>query len=167
MIESVLKSFLFSEHLLMIGLITLVMFLGNLFGGLLYPMLVAYRGPARKRKLTDRISFRLCMASELFLFFYAFYYHAVLIKTIELAHFVYWVFSLLMLPLLAVFGTTITGMIFNKRIEANKKEYRRRVAVARAAKTAKQGGKKGATASSRRGPTPRPPSPHPPSAANR
>ena len=109
----------------MIGLITTWVFLANLLGGLLSNIILAYAGPITERKLTERMGFKMCMASELMLVIYAFYYHAVLIQTVVLTHVVYWFLSMWMIPLLAVFGAQITHLIFTKEIQANKKAQRK------------------------------------------
>jgi hypothetical protein len=132
-IESVLRLFLFSEHLLLIAMVCVVIFLGNFFGGLVYSIVIAYTGPRQERPLKERMSFRLSLMSELFLVIYAFYYHAVLIQRIELAQVFFWIFALIISPLLALLGAQITHVIFAKEIEANKNKLRRMEAKKRMA----------------------------------
>ena len=139
-IEQALRAFLFTEHLLLIGLVCLVVLLGNLLGGLVRNIVLAHGGPIRVRPLYDRISFRLCMASELSLLVYALYYHVILIGNIEIPHLAFWVFTMLLTPLLALFGSLITGVIFAKEIEARKAEYRRRFAATQAQRAQRPAG---------------------------
>ena len=132
-IEAILKMFLFSEHLLTIALVCLVVFLGNFFGGLIHSVVIAYSGPQRVRPMKERLSFRLVLISDLFLIVYALYYHSVLVRTIELAQVFYWVFALVAGPLLALLGTQVTYVLFSKEIEGNRKRWREHELQKRAA----------------------------------
>ena len=132
-IEAILRMFLFSEHLLTIALVCLVVFLGNFFGGLLNSILVAYSGPQRERPLKERMSIRLMLMSDLFLVIYAVYYHAILVRDIELAQVFYWLFALVTSPLLALLGSQITYVLYAKQIEGNKEKWRKHEVQQRAA----------------------------------
>jgi hypothetical protein len=123
-IITILRMFLFSEHLKMIALVCLVAFLGNFFGGLIHSIVLAYSGPQPERPMTERLSFRLVLMVDLFLVVYAIYYHAVLVRTIELVQVFYWSFALIVGPVLALLGAQITYVLFTKEIERNKKRWR-------------------------------------------
>lgn len=124
-LKPVLEGFGFTHLHTMISMVCLLMFLGNFMGGLLASIMNAYGGPQKPRKMTDKISFRLCLSSELFLMIFAAYYHFWLIEDIQLPHIVYWISTLLISPLLAYIGAQITFLIYQKKIEANEEAYRR------------------------------------------
>jgi len=130
--KSLLDQFRFTEYQYYIAVFCLVIFLGNLLGGLLHGLFLAYGGPMKPRKLFDTISFRWCLFSDLLLLIFALYYHAALISMIEVTHVVYWLFSLAAAPMLAIIGSQITAVIFIKKIEANRREYARRLKAHRA-----------------------------------
>lgn len=124
-IKPILEGFGFTHLHTMISTVCLLMFLGNFMGGLLASILVAFSGPQKPRKMYDKISFRLCLSSELFLVIFATYYHLWLIEDIQLPHIVYWVSTLLISPLLAYIGAQITYIVYQKKIQANEDAYRR------------------------------------------
>lgn len=109
----------------MIGAVCILVLTANFLGGLMYSIILASGGPIRPRPTSQKISFRLSMASELVLVLFAAYYHAMMIRHIESAHMVYWVFTMAASPLLAVIGSQITGMVFQKKIESNKLAYKK------------------------------------------
>ena len=131
-IDTVLKFFGFVEQQHTLALFCLLTFLVNFSGGLIRSMVLAFGGPIKERPLKDRMSFRLCLATILLLIVYALYYHGVLIQEIETGHLIYWAFSIMAAPLLAVIGSEISGIVFAKKIEANKAAYRKRENAIRA-----------------------------------
>ena len=152
-IDSVLKLFGFVEHQHTIALVCLLVFLVNFLGGLIRSIVLAFAGPIKDRSLKDRMSFRLCMASILLVAFYALYYHAILVQKIEVGHLIYWGFSILAAPLMAIIGSEIAGIIFAKPIARNREAYRRWDTAQRAKKFAeaeKQAQKKKSAAEKRR-----------------
>ena len=135
-IDAVLSFFGFVEQQATIALFCLLVFLLNFAGGLLRGMILAYGGQFKERPLKDRMSFRLCMASLLLVVVYALYYHGALVQNIETGHLIYWAFTMLAAPLLAIIGSEITSLVFAKRIEAKKVAYRKRETAQRAKKFA-------------------------------
>jgi len=123
-LEQVLKLFGFNEMTDSIGIICLLVLLGNFFGGLMNSVVLAMGGPIKRRKLFDRISFRACLFSELLLLVFAFYYHAVLVQSIAVVHIVYWTFTLLSAPVLAYIGSQITYLIYGDQIQKNYRLYK-------------------------------------------
>ncbi len=135
-VDAVLKFFGFVEYQHTIALFCLLVFLLNFAGGLMRSMVLAFGGPIKERPLKDRMSFRLCLASILIVIVYAFYYHGILIRTIETGHVIYWTFTIVAAPLLAIIGSEITAIVFAKRIEERKAAYRKWEAGQRARKFA-------------------------------
>ena len=135
-IDTVLKFFGFVEQQHTIALVCLLMFLLNFSGGMIRGLILAFGGAIKERPLKDRMSFRLCLATILLMAVYALYYHGVLIQEIETGHLIYWAFSIMAAPLLAVIGSEITGIVFAKKIAANKAAFRKRENAERARKFA-------------------------------
>lgn len=134
MLDGILVLFGFTKLTYMIGIVCMLTLLGNFLGGLLHGILLGYGGPIKPRKLSDRMSMRACLMSELFILIFALYYHAVLIEEVILAHVVYWAFTLLAAPILAFIGSQVTQLIFSDKIEVNKRAYKDWVKFQRAQK---------------------------------
>ena len=134
LLEMILGLFGFTRYQEIIAIVCLVILLGNLLGGLLHSIVLALGGPWPERKLTDRISFRIVLSSEVFLIIFAIYYHAILIETVTITHVVYWSFTVATAPILALIGTQITYMVFAKQIKADKRAYREWAAARKAQK---------------------------------
>lgn len=149
MLDGILVLFGFTKLTYMIGIVCMLTLLGNFLGGLLHGILLGYGGPIKPRKLSDRMSMRACLMSELFILIFALYYHAVLIEEVILAHVVYWAFTLLAAPILAFIGSQVTQLTFAKKIEVNKRAYRDWVKFQRMQKAKAQGKKKAAPSTAR------------------
>ena len=136
-----IESFGFSEMQTMIIMISMVFLLANFLGGFLNSIFLANGGPIRRRKPMDRMSVRLVLLSELFVFLWAAYYHAMVVATIQIEHVIYWIATLLVAPLLAFIGSQITYLIFRKKIDANYKAYARVLAKRKAKREAAKAAK--------------------------
>jgi hypothetical protein len=141
-LNEILILFGFSKLTYMIGIVCMLTLLGNFLGGLLHGILLGFGGPIKPRKLSDRMSVRACLMSELFIVIFAFYYHVMLIEDVVLAHVVYWAFTLLAAPILAFIGSQVTQLIFADKIEVNKRAYKDWVKVQRAQKAVARDKKK-------------------------
>ena len=108
-----------------IGIISLLVLLGNFSGGLICNILVAFGGPIQERKIFQRNSFRLGLVAELIFLVYILYYQFVL-SSIELGmpQIIYWGFVLLAAPLLAALGGQLMYLAFSSKIEDLKQEYK-------------------------------------------
>lgn len=137
MLYDIVEAFGFNEMQATIVLIAMVFFLANLIGGFMSSIFLAFGGAIKRRKTMDRMSVRLLLLGELFIFLWAFYYHAMVVVTISLEHFVFWVASLVIAPLLAYIGSQVTYLIFRKKIDANYKAYAKILAKRRAKRDAK------------------------------
>ena len=108
-----------------IGIISLLVLLGNFTGGLVSNILVAFGGPREELKITKRTSFRLAMVAELIFLVYIIYYQFVLSRTeFNMAQMVYWGYLLLAAPLLAALGGQLTYLAFSSKIEELKQEFK-------------------------------------------
>ena len=124
-LEKMIMSFGFTQNSMIIAVICIVVLLGNFTGGLLSNILLAQGKSIKERGLTEKTSFRLAMVSELMLLLYALYYHAMLVGGINTAQIIYWAFTLLAAPLLALLGAQISYLMFAKKIDALKDKGRR------------------------------------------
>lgn len=140
-LEKLIMSFGFTKDSLIVAIICLVMLLGNFTGGLLSNILIAQGGPIADRKLTEKTSFRLALVSELMLVIYAVYYHAALMQSVNVAQVIYWGFTLIAAPLLAMLGAQLSYVAFAKKIDKLKADYRNQHRAERAAKAADKGAK--------------------------
>lgn len=135
-VELVKELFGFTKYEFIITTISFLLLMSNFCGGLLYNVIRAHGRPQKERPLKDRISFRLFLLSWFFILLFAVYYHTVLISNVTIAHMAFWGVTLVLAPALASFGAQISYVIFQKKIEANKKAYKDWVAKKRAAKAA-------------------------------
>lgn len=125
-----LSLFGFTQMRSWIVLVCMLVFLGNLLGGMLYSISRAYLGAITPRALSERLSFRLFLLSELLLVVFVFYYHAVIVGNITPGHVLFWVSAMVITPLLAIIGSqsmylVLSGQI-NKNLQAGKKRRGRK-----------------------------------------
>jgi hypothetical protein len=123
-LEKAIMMFGFTKDSLVVAIICLVVLLGNFTGGLISNILLVQGRTIKERKLTEKTSFRLALVSELMLVMYAVYYHVALVPGINAAQMIYWTFTLLAAPVLAMFGAQLSYVAFAKKIEALKKKGR-------------------------------------------
>jgi len=71
---------------------------------------------------------------------YAVYYHAILVSSINTAQAILWIFTFLAAPLLAALGAQVAYLVFKSKIEGRKKENRQREREERSARMAEQNG---------------------------
>ena len=135
-LEKFLMTFGFAKDSLIVAIVCLLVLLGNFTGGLMSNILLAQGGPIPERKLTDKTSFRLALVSELMLLIYAAYYHVALVKGISTAQIIYWGFTLMAAPLLAMLGAQLSYVAFAKKIDKLKADHRNK-------KNAERDGKNG------------------------
>lgn len=136
-LEKFLMSFGFAKDSLIVAIVCLLVLLGNFTGGLMSNILLAQGGPIRARKLTEKTSFRLALVSELMLLIYAVYYHAAVTQAINTAQIIYWGFTLMAAPLLAMLGAQLSYVAFAKKINKLKADHRNKERAERAEKNGK------------------------------
>ena len=119
--EEFIESFGFNEGPFIIAILCILVLLGNFMGGLIGNILLALRGrPIFERSLMKRTSFRLALASEVCLVVYIIYYHAFLVTELATAQIIFWLFTLLAAPLLAVLGAQSSYLMYAKKIDVLK-----------------------------------------------
>ena len=123
--EEFMESFGFREGPFIVVILCIVMMLCCFTGGLFTNIILAMRSrPIAKRPFFQRPSFRLAAAVEFFFIAYIVYYHTVLTSGIVLAQVIFWNFTLMAAPLLAMFGAQIGYLTHKKKIDKLKsKKY--------------------------------------------
>ncbi len=116
--EAFIVSFGFKEGPFIIAILCIVVLLCNFMGGLIGNIMLAMSGrPIIERPLYQRTSFRLAAASEFFFIAYIVYYHTVLTSGIVIAEAIFWLFTLICAPLLAMFGAQVGYLTYKKKID--------------------------------------------------
>ena len=123
--EEFMESFGFREGPFIVVILCIVVLLVNFTGGLFSSIFMAMRSrPIAKRPFFQRPSFRLAAAVEFFFIAYIVYYHTVLTSGIVMAQVIFWNFTLMAAPLLAMFGAQIGYLTHKKKIDKLKsKKY--------------------------------------------
>ncbi|TCS60381.1 hypothetical protein [Varunaivibrio sulfuroxidans] len=127
-----LDAFGFTQMQSWIVLVCLLVFLGNFLGGMLYSISRAYLGAITPRKLSERISFRLFLLSELFLVVFIVYYHGALIGYVYPGHILFWISAMIIAPLLAIIGSQAMYLLLSKQINKNIQTGKKRRSTSRA-----------------------------------
>ena len=116
--EEFIVSFGFKEDPFLVAILCIVVLLGNFAGGLFSNIILAMSNrPIVERPLVQRTSFRLAAASEFFFLAYIVYYHAVATSEIVIAQVIFWIFTVIVAPLLAMIGAQISYLGFKAKIE--------------------------------------------------
>ena len=124
--EEFVISFGFREGPFIVAILCIVVVLFNFTGGLFSNIILAMSGrPIVKRPFFKRPSFYLAAASEFFFIAYIVYYHTVLTSGIVIAQAIFWNFTLIAAPLLAMIGAQIGYLTHKKKIdELKSKKYK-------------------------------------------
>lgn len=139
-LEDFIQMFGFTKYSTIIAIVCMVSLLGNFFGGLMTSILLAHGGAIRELPLTQRTSFRLAVFAQALVIIYAVFYHGFLVGSINTAQAFLWGFTLLASPLLAAFGAQLIYIVYAKKIDEKKQEYRDRQRAEQEAQTAEQNG---------------------------
>ena len=116
--EEFIVSFGFREDPFLVGILCIVVLLFNFTGGLFSNIILAMSGhQIIERPLVQRTSFRLAAASEFIFLAYIVYYHAVATSEIVIAQVIFWIFTVIVAPLLAMIGAQISYLGFKAKIE--------------------------------------------------
>ena len=116
--EAFIVSFGFREDPFLVAILCIVVLLSNFTGGLFSNIILAMSGRLIvERPLLQRTSFRLAAASEFFFIVFIVYYHAIATSEIVIAQVIFWTFTVVCAPLLAMLGAQIGYLGFKKKIE--------------------------------------------------
>ena len=121
--EAFIVSFGFREGPFITAILCIVVLLVNFTGGLFSNIILAMSGrPIAERPMFQRTSFRLAAASEFLFISYIVYYHTVLTSGIVIAQAIFWNFTAIAAPLLAMIGAQIGYLTYKKTIDELKSE---------------------------------------------
>jgi len=121
--EEFIVSFGFKEDPFLVAILCIVVLLGNFTGGLFSNIILAMSGrQIIERPFFRRTSFHLAAASEFFFIVYIVYYHTIATSEIVIAQAIFWTFSILAAPMLAMIGAQISYLGFKGKIEELKSE---------------------------------------------
>ena len=120
-----MESFGFKEGPFIIAILCIMMLLINFMGGLFSNIILAMSGrQIIERPFFRRTSFHLAAASEFFFIVYIVYYHTIATSEIVIAQAIFWTFSILAAPMLAMIGAQIGYLTHKKKIDKLKsKKY--------------------------------------------
>jgi hypothetical protein len=99
-----------------------VILMANLLGGIVATALHAYEKPAAEADWKHRISFRAFLAGEIIFIALAAYYHYSY-KTPTTVEWVFWVMTFLLAPLVAKFGSLLSGLAYEKKLASRRKAW--------------------------------------------
>ena len=134
-----LMAFGFKEMQIWIATISALLFSMNLLGGILSALMFVNSNLAIQRPLSQRISFRLHILTEVILLIFIFFYHVFMIESITLSHIIYWISAVMMMPLLAIIGSQTILVSMSGRVKAKEEDYKRQQRAIRAARAKEMG----------------------------
>ena len=105
-----------------VPLMCLMLLLINLLGGIVSTALYAYEKPGPELPLKSKLSFRAFLVGIILFLALAIYYHMSYSKPNPL-EWVFWAAAFSMAPLIAKFGSLLSGMIYGRKLEARKQKY--------------------------------------------
>lgn len=105
-----------------VAMMCFVMLLFNLLGGIVAMALHAYEKPAAEPPLKQKLSVRAFVVGQIIFLALAFYYHSSYAKPTAM-EWVFWVSTFIMAPLVAKFGSLLSGVAYAKKLEARKKAW--------------------------------------------
>ena len=117
----VIASFGFEKERDWVLVLSFVFIVANSIGGMISGLFIVYSSSLRRPKLKTRISFRLFIVGEAMLFIFAIYYQVFVAETLSLAHFIYWVAMMMIMPLLAIIGAQTMYIAFMAKINAKER----------------------------------------------
>lgn len=133
-LDPLLSFFKFTQDTDIVAAACLVLMLASVVGGMLANILRAFGGPLKPIPFSQTNGFRILLFYELCLIAVMFYYHAMVVGRISAVQGVFWVTTMMSVPVLWFIGATTTHVIFWAKIAARKKAYKEEVARKKFAK---------------------------------
>ena len=133
-LEHVLGVFKFTKDTDVVAAACLVLLLASFAGGMLAKMFQAMGGPKKPVPFMRTNGFRILILFEICLMAVAFYYHMSVIGRVGGTHVVFWIASLLAMPVTWFIGSALMHLVFISKISKNEKAYREMVAQRKYAK---------------------------------
>lgn len=133
-LDSLLSFFKFTKDTDLVVATCLVLLLSSIIGGMLSSIFKAFGGPLKPVAFKETNGFRILLFYEICLVAVIFYYHMNVTGKVSALQVIFWVTTMLSMPVLWFMGTTITQVLFWSKISKNKKAYRDMVARKKYAK---------------------------------
>lgn len=132
--DSTLAFFKFTKDTDLVVATCLVLLLSSIIGGMLSSIMKAFGGPLKPMAFTGTYGFRILAAFEVCLIAIIFYYHMRVTGRFLPIQVIFWVTTMLSMPVLWFIGSMLTHLIFWSKINKNKKAYKSQQAKLKAAK---------------------------------
>ena len=133
-LDPLLSFFKFTQDTDIVAATCLVIALVAIIGGMLSSIFKAFGGPLKPTAYQETTGFRILLLLEICLVGMIFYYHFSVTGHISAVQVIFWVTTMLSMPVLWFIGSMMTYVIFWSKISKNKKAYRDAVAKKRYAK---------------------------------
>ena len=133
-LDPLLSFFKFTQDTDIVAATCLVLVLSSVLGGMLSSIFKAFGGPLKPIAFSETNGFRILILYEIALIAMIFYYHVMVVGHISGIHIIFWMATMVSMPVLWFMGSTTTQVIFWSKIEARKKAYREMVAKKKFAK---------------------------------
>jgi len=133
-LDPLLSFFKFTKDTDLVAATCLVLLLSSVIGGMLSSIFKAFGGPLKPIAFQETNGFRVLLLFELCLIAMIFYYHFNVTGKVSAVQAIFWVSTMLSMPVLWFIGSTLTQVLFWAKIAKNKKAYRDMVANKRYAK---------------------------------
>ncbi|MEQ8804404.1 MAG: hypothetical protein RIE87_05290 [Rhodospirillales bacterium] len=133
-LDSLLGFFKFTKDTDLVAATCLVLLLSSIIGGMLSSIFKAFGGPLKPLAFQETNGFRILLFYEICLVAVIFYYHMHVTGRVDAVQVIFWVTTMLSMPVLWFMGSVITQVLFWSKISKNKKAYREIVAKRKFAK---------------------------------
>lgn len=133
-LDPLLQFFKFTKDTDLVAATCLVLLLSSVIGGMLSSIFKAFGGPLKAISFQETSGFRVLLFLELCLVAMIFYYHMNVTGRVDAVQIIFWVTTMLSMPVLWFMGSAVTHVLFWAKISKNKKAYRDMVARKKYAK---------------------------------
>lgn len=123
-LDPLLSFFKFTKDTDLVAATCLVLLLSSIIGGMLSSIFKAFGGPLKTVAFKETTGFRVLLFYELCLIALIFYYHFNVTGKIDGVQIIFWITTMLSMPVLWFIGSALTHVIFWAKINKNKKAYR-------------------------------------------
>ena len=127
-LDPLLSFFKFTKDTDLVAATCLVLLLSSIIGGMLSSIFKAFGGPLKTVAFKETTGFRILLFYELCLIALIFYYHFNVTGRIDAIQIIFWITTMLSMPVLWFIGSALTHVIFWAKINKNKKAYREMMA---------------------------------------
>lgn len=122
--NNIVHLFGFTKDALLVSIFSVVQLLICLLTGIISGLALAYGGPRKEKRIRNRASTRFLYILEGCVITFVIYYQAVVAGTFSLNHGIYWIATMVAMPLFFVVGSQVIYLSFYKKIEKNRTLYR-------------------------------------------